>query len=93
MAGGDRLVHGRGDGRQDDQPELAEQAADAARQAGATIYAIGLGADVDGAFLTRIAGGTEHFLPAPTPEDLAAIYRQVAVTVRQCPKEAFWGRR
>ncbi|MBK6769976.1 MAG: VWA domain-containing protein [Ardenticatenales bacterium] len=81
------------DGQQDDQPERALQAAAAARLAGAMIFAIGLGGDVDGTFLTQIAGASERYLPAPTPADLAAIYAQVAVTVRRCPAEAFWGRR
>ena len=81
------------DGQQDDQPERALQAAEAARLAGAMIFAIGLGGDVDGTFLTQIAGASERYLPAPTPADLAAIYAQVAVTVRRCPAEAFWGRR
>lgn len=81
------------DGQQEEQPELAIQAADAARQAGAVLFAIGLGGDVDALFLERLAGSADHYLPAPTPADLAALYAQVAVTVRRCPVDAFWGRR
>lgn len=81
------------DGRQDDEPDRALAVAEAARAAGTTIYAIGLGGDVDRAFLVRLAGDASRTLDAPTPADLAALYAQVAVTVRRCPKEAFWGGR
>ncbi|MEO8083424.1 MAG: VWA domain-containing protein [Ardenticatenales bacterium] len=81
------------DGQQEVQPELAILAADAARQAGTSLFAIGLGGDVDHDFLTRLAGSADHYLLAPTPTDLAALYAQVAVTVRRCAAEGFWGRR
>ncbi len=81
------------DGRQEDEPDRALAVAAAARAAGTTIYAIGLGGDVDRDFLARLAGDPTRTLDAPTPADLAALYAQVAVTVRRCPKEAFWGGR
>jgi len=81
------------DGRQDDGPERAEAEATAARAAGIRIFTIGLGADVDGAFLARLAGMTGRYYAAPTPADLAAIYAGLADEARTCPKDAFWGGR
>jgi Ca-activated chloride channel family protein len=49
-----------------------------ARAAGVETWAIGLGADVDPAFLALLAGTADHVLVAPAPSDLEAVYRQVA---------------
>lgn len=74
------------DGIQYEEPETAQQVAQAARAGGVTIYAIGLGEDVDGAFLVALAGGATRYYFAPRPESLEAIYREVAQTI-PCPAE------
>ena len=51
-----------------------------------------LGSDLDRDALARMASGADRFYLAPDAEDLAAIYRRIAVTL-PCPAGAFWGRR
>lgn len=80
------------DGRQDEEAVLALDLAARARGLGIAIFAIGLGADVDRAFLETLAGSPARSFLAPGPEDLDAIYRQVAFAV-PCPAEVYWGRR
>lgn len=80
------------DGRQAVSPELAEQAAAEARSDGVLVYAIGLGGDVDGPFLERIAGDPERYFFAPSENDLIAIYERIAVDI-PCPPSHFWGGR
>lgn len=70
------------DGVQNGAPKstvLAE--ADAAKAAGALVYTIGLGADVDGALLAQVASGPEFHFLAPTAADLADIYRRISVAI------------
>lgn len=56
-----------------------EDAADAARAAGITIFTIGLGvSDAAASRLTAIAGAPERFFRAPTSTDLESVYRAVA---------------
>ncbi len=92
-AGATRVIALLTDGRQDADPTLAEAEAAAARAAGLRLFTIGLGDDVDGAFLARLAGPTGRFYAAPTPAELAAIYTTVASEARTCDKEEFWGGR
>jgi uncharacterized protein YegL len=80
------------DGRQDVDPESAQAVAATVRAAGITLFAIGLGGDVDGAYLTRLAGASARYYFAPTPDDLVAIYRQVARAI-PCPAGVYWGGR
>ncbi len=80
------------DGRQDGEPDLALAAAAQARGLGAAIFTIGLGGDVDLAFLGALAGSPARAFQAPSPQDLAGIYRQVAYQV-PCPAEVYWARR
>ena len=81
------------DGRSSDpEPGAAEASATEARAAGVTVFAIGLGADVDAPALRAIAGAPERYFPAPDATDLAAIYARIAV-VLPCPGDALWGRR
>lgn len=66
------------DGKQEEtgeQPVL--NAAAAARRAG-ELYVIGLGADVDQRFLTRVAGNPSRYFQAPASADLVRIYAQIA---------------
>jgi len=58
--------------------------ADAVRARGVTIYTIGLGDDIDGALLERVAGGRGRFFPTASGTALADIYRQIA-RYRGCP--------
>lgn len=80
------------DGLQNGAPEPAYALAAAARARGALIYSIGLGQDVDAAFLAEVAGDPSRRYLAPDPSDLEAIYAQIAGEI-PCPAEAFWGRR
>ena len=81
------------DGRSQPQPvsDAVERAAKA-KGSGIRIYTIGLGADLDEAALMEMASGPDTYFHAPSAEELAAIYRQIAVDI-PCPAGAFWGRR
>lgn len=81
------------DGRQESGAEVAQAEAAAARAAGLRIFTVGLGADVDAAFLEDLAGTTGRYYHAPAPQDLAGIYAELAVEARTCPPDGFWGRR
>jgi Mg-chelatase subunit ChlD len=48
------------------------------KRAGATVFTIGLGDDVDATLLRQIATSASHYYFAPGPVDLADIYRRVA---------------
>lgn len=80
------------DGLQNGEPDPAFAIARAARAAGTLIYTIGLGDDVDAAFLETVSGHRLRSFLAARPTDLAAIYAQIAGEI-PCPAEAFWGRR
>jgi len=60
------------------QPSLARSEADLARQAGITVYAIGLGGDLDPALLAELAGSTDRYFGAPTEAMLAQIFTRIA---------------
>jgi Mg-chelatase subunit ChlD len=64
----------------DEATVLAE--ATAAKAAGITIYTIGLGNDVNATLLQAIASSNGHYYPAPSANDLNAIYEQIANTIR-----------
>lgn len=89
--GNSRVVVVLTDGRQPDESRTIERA-DALRADGVVLYAVGLGGDVDRPFLERITGDPDRARVAPSPDDLAAVYRQVAGEV-PCPPSAFWGGR
>jgi Mg-chelatase subunit ChlD len=57
-------------------PVLAE--ARALKGAGAVMYTIGLGQDVDADLLRAVATAPERYFASPTAGDLASIYRQVS---------------
>lgn len=70
----------------DGQPDagtagLARDAARLARARGTLVYAIGLGSDVDLGLLRELTGDAARVLPAPSPADLAGIYRGLAETI------------
>jgi Mg-chelatase subunit ChlD len=60
------------------------------KSAGAVIYAIGLGADVDSDLLRLIASSDSTYIEAPTADDLERIYEEVAGEL-PCPGGAIWG--
>lgn len=70
------------DGQPDpDTDDLAQAAARQARGRGVALYAIGLGADVDLSLLRDLTADGARVLPAPSPADLAGIYRGLAETI------------
>jgi Mg-chelatase subunit ChlD len=73
-------------------PEVAVAKARLARDAGVTIFTIGLGDDLDDWALAAIASRATYYFRAPDADALAAIYAAIAVEI-PCPAEGFWGRR
>ena len=80
------------DGRQEAEPQRAQTIAADARQSGVAVYVIGLGGAVDGSFLKQIAGRADRYVYAPGPEELAAIYADLARLI-PCPAGYYWGGR
>ncbi len=66
------------DGRQsgDTAPVVAEAAA--LKDAGAVLFAVGLGADVDAGLLQQVASEPDDYFESPTTADLATIYGQIS---------------
>lgn len=56
-------------------------AAAARARARATVFAIGVGPDVDPALLAEVAGSPERYYPADDADALAAIYREISELV------------
>jgi hypothetical protein len=70
------------------------RSAQAAKDAGVTVYTIsvGLPADIDAGLLTTAATSARHYYFTPDPEALAGIYEQIAYTFG-CPKDRHdWGK-
>jgi Mg-chelatase subunit ChlD len=70
------------------------RAAQAAKDAGVTVYTIGIGlpADIDATLLTAAATSARHYYFTPDPEALAGIYEQIAYSFG-CPKDRHdWGK-
>jgi Mg-chelatase subunit ChlD len=70
------------------------RAAQAAKDAGVTVYTIGVGlpSDIDAGLLTASATSARHYYFTPDPEALAGIYEQIAYTFG-CPKDRHdWGK-
>jgi Mg-chelatase subunit ChlD len=70
------------------------RAAQAAKDAGVTVYTIGVGlpADIDAGLLTAAATSARHYYSTPDPEALAGIYTQIAYSFG-CPKDRHdWGK-
>ena len=61
--------------------EAAVAAASQARAAAIATWVIGLGGDLDAAYLARLAGAAGRVRVAPGAADLEAVYRQVASTL------------
>jgi hypothetical protein len=81
------------DGRANPVPvDVAVAEATRTKDAGVTLFTIGLGADLDFAALTAMASRPAFFYSAPDGEALAEIHRGIAVAI-PCPVGVFWGRR
>ncbi|MFN2251769.1 MAG: vWA domain-containing protein, partial [Anaerolineae bacterium] len=81
------------DGRSNPDPaSLAVEEARLAKEEGVIVFAIGLGADLDEEALREMPSTPGGYFHAPSAEDLAAIYKQIAVEI-PCPASSFWGRR
>ena len=81
------------DGRANPVPvSVAEVEARQAKDAGIVIFTIGLGNDLDTEGLRSIASRPQWFYSAPSAEELAGIYRGIAVAI-PCPASVFWGQR
>jgi hypothetical protein len=79
------------DGRANPVPaEVAEQRAAEAKATGITVFAVGLGADIDRDFLRRIASSPDHYYEAPDATALAEVYHRIAARL-PCPAGAWWG--
>ena len=73
-------------------PELAIREADEANSAGVLVFTIGLGDDLDFDALVAMASRADMYYHAPDAEDLAEIYRRIAVSL-PCTAKPFWGQR
>ncbi len=67
----------------DGQPTVGSAAgavaqAEAMKRDGLTLFSIGLGADVDAGLMRQLASGPNNYFYAPTPDQLAEIYRRIA---------------
>jgi Mg-chelatase subunit ChlD len=81
------------DGRSNPRPASeAVDRAETAKAQGVVVFAIGLGTDLDEEALLAMAGRPEYFHRAPEAEDLADIYRRIAIGI-PCPAAAFWSGR
>lgn len=56
----------------------AKAAADTAKAAGATLYVVGVGSDVDAAYLKTIASGDDHYYPVADFASLSQTLAQIA---------------
>ena len=78
------------DGRANPEgPEFAVAEADTAKRAGVTVFTVGLGDDLDHEALRAMASRPEDYHHAPDAEQLAEIYRAIAVAI-PCGPESFW---
>jgi Mg-chelatase subunit ChlD len=80
------------DGIQEVEPARPLALADSLRAERVTLYAIGLGTDVDVAYLTTLAGGAQWLYLSPSAGELTSIYEQIARLI-PCPPASFWGNR
>ncbi len=90
LAGNNRVMVVLTDGRSNPGPaQTAIDRADDAKKDGVRILTIGLGRAVDEALLQRVASRPRDYYFSPEPEDLAAIYAEIAHEL-PCPPSDFW---
>jgi uncharacterized protein YegL len=76
-----------------DALERPQELATELRDAGVLLHAVGLGTDVDAAYLLRLAGGDASRLHlSPQAEELVGVYLRIARLI-PCPAAAFWSGR
>jgi uncharacterized protein YegL len=80
------------DGIQYDEPDRPLELALRLRADGVLMYAVGLGTDVDAAYLATLVGSPDRVYLSPAVEQLRDIYGEIAREI-PCPPEAFWGGR
>lgn len=80
------------DGIQSAELERPVALATALRDRGVVVHAVGLGDDVQAAYLELVAGAADRVHLAPDAAELTAIYLEIA-RVLPCPAATFWGRR
>ncbi len=73
------------DGQQTIEPDTAYTAGAAARAAGITVYAVGLGEGADAALLADVAGDAGRYFFAPDTGALAGIYAEIQASIPGCP--------
>ena len=69
--------------------DVVRQVADDVKRGGVTVYAIGLGKDVNADLLRAVATTRDAYYASPDGDDLASLYRRIAVRLR-CPGAQFW---
>jgi uncharacterized protein YegL len=80
------------DGKANDGPQPAIDAAQDAKDDGVALFTIGLGADVEAPQLVAMASQPSWYYEAADGEDLPTIYEAIAVDL-PCPPDTHWGRR
>ncbi len=80
------------DGIQGSDEDAPQRLAATARDLGIRTFTVGLGVDVDGPYLVRLAGSSSRFFRAPSAADLAPVFDSLA-RLLPCPAEKFWGKR
>jgi Mg-chelatase subunit ChlD len=80
------------DGIQEAEPERPVDLADGLRADGVALFVIGLGTDVDVAYLERLAAGRDALYLSPAADELVGIYEQLARLI-PCPASDYWGGR
>ncbi len=80
------------DGLQEAEPSAPRSVSDRVRSAGITMHVVGLGDDVDEAFLGSLVETAQLLHLSPGTDELEAIYTDIALTI-PCPTESYWGRR
>ncbi|MEO8082444.1 MAG: VWA domain-containing protein [Ardenticatenales bacterium] len=63
-----------------------------ARQAGLSVFVVGIGPDMDAPTLRAMAGAATRYFPAPDADQLRPIYAALARTV-PCPSSGYWSKR
>jgi Mg-chelatase subunit ChlD len=73
------------DGGQAEEPEAAKAAVRLARQRGVEVFAVGVGADEEGAALLTDLAGADRYVHAPRPGDMARVYARISASLDRCP--------
>lgn len=80
------------DGLQSTDPARPIALSESLRTEGVDVFVVGLGTDVDAAYLAALVGAPDRLHMSPGPGDLEAVYRDIANLI-PCPPDSFWGGR